>query len=256
MKLYTTIRTNWLTENGFTFTGLPYPDDAARDPSKCFLVYETGDNTTASETEPTPMDLLYSRVTRWGDVYEKMEYDIGGEIVLRWPWVEIDKEALSGEASMLTGLGGNFMYIVWNEWEEDLYYDEYGLPQTLIFNSDMPFRRFMYLPDDSDIKSVPVAMILSAPSTLLLGNPATFIGSGYDADDPDGETNIVNYVWYSSQDGLLSNLQSFTTTTLSAGQHVITLTVIDDESVSSPPAQAIVYVADEAYFTHLPMMRK
>ena len=41
-------------------------------------------------------------------------------IVSRWPWVEIDKEALSGEASMLVNPGGTFMYIVWNQWEEDI----------------------------------------------------------------------------------------------------------------------------------------
>ena len=256
MKLYSTIRTDWLTANGFTFTGLPYPDDIARDPSKCFLVYETGDNTTAAESEPTPMDLLYSRVTRWGDVYEKMEYDIGGEIVLRWPWVEIDKEALSGEASMLSSLSGNFMYIVWNEWEEDYWVDEYGVEHTLIFNSDMPFRRFMYLPDDSPISSAPVATILSAPSTALLGEPVTFLGSGFDADDLDGYPDTFDYIWYSSLDGLISNLQTFTTTTLSAGQHVITLTVVDDEGVSSRPASTIIYIADEFYFTHMPMMRK
>ena len=89
-----------------------------------------------------------------------------------------------------------------------------------------------------------------------MGNPATFLGSGYDADDPDGENNIVNYVWYSSQNGLLSNLQTFTTNTLSAGQHIITLTVVDDEGVSSAPARTLVYVAAEFYYTHMPMLRK
>ena len=256
MKLYPTIRTDWLTANGFTFDGLPYPDDIARDPSKCFLVYETGDNTTASETEPTPMDLLYSRVTVWGDVYEKMEYDIGGEIVWRWPWVEIDKEALSGEASMLSSLSGNFMYIVWNEWEEDTYIDEYGYEHTIIFNSDMPFRRFMYLPDDSPIDSAPVATILSAPATAFLGDTVTFLGSGFDADDPDGENNITAYQWTSSINGWLSNQQTFSTAALSAGQHIITLVVTDDESETSAPVHAILYVADGAYITHMPMLRK
>jgi hypothetical protein len=256
MKLYTTIRTNWLTENGFTFEGLPYADDVARDPSKCFLVYETGDNTTASESEPTPMDLLYSRVTVWGDVYEKMEYDIGGEIVLRWPWVEIEKEALSGEASMLSSLGGNFMYIVWNEWEEDTYIDEYGYEHTIIFNSDMPFRRFLYLPDDSPIDSAPVATILSAPATAFVGDTVTFLGSGFDADDPDGYNNITAYQWSSSINGVLSNQQTFSTNTLSAGQHIISLVVTDDEGETSAPAHAILYVADEAYYTHIPLLRK
>ena len=90
----------------------------------------------------------------------------------------------------------------------------------LIFNSDMPFRRFLYLPDDSPISSAPVATILAAPTTAFLGDTVTFIGSGYDADDPDGENNIIGYQWYSSLDGLLSNQASFSTTTLSAGLHI------------------------------------
>ncbi len=256
MKLYSTIRTNWLTDNGFTFEGLPYPDDVARDSSKFFLAYETGNNETAADYMATPMDMLYSRATVWGDVYEYMEYDVGGEIVLRWPWVEIDKEDLSGEASMLSNLAGTFMYIVWNQWEEEYIIDEFGYEVLHIFESDMPFRRYMYLPDDSEIKSVPVATILSAPATVLLGEPATFLGSGYDADDPDGENNITGYLWFSNLDGLLSNEQMFTTSSLSVGQHIITLTVIDDEGVSSAPARTILYVAADFYYTRLPMMRK
>jgi hypothetical protein len=148
------------------------------------------------------------------------------------------------------------MYIVWNQWEEEYIIDEFGYEVLHIFESDMPFRRYMYLPDDSEIKSAPVATILSAPSTVLLGEPATFLGSGYDADDPDGENNIDNYLWYSSLDGLLSNQQTFTTTTLSAGQHIITLTVVDDEGVSSLPARTLVYVAAEFYYTQVPLLRK
>ena len=47
----------------------PYDDDI-RDPSMFFMVYETGDNTTAAEGEAMPMDLFYSRATVWGDDYD------------------------------------------------------------------------------------------------------------------------------------------------------------------------------------------
>ncbi len=255
-KEFSTIRTNWLTDNGFTFEGLPYPDDVARDRSKFFLAFETGDNTNTADYMATPMDLLYSRGTVWGDVYETMEYDIDGEIVLRWPWVEIDAEDLSGEASMLSSLSGNFMYIVWNQWEEETILDEYGLPFTHIIESDMPFRRFLYMPDESEIDTPPVAFILSAPHTASLGELVTFVGSGFDADDPDGENNIMSYNWTSSLDGPLSDQQIFNTSTLSVGQHIISLTVVDDEGVPSAPARTIVYVFDGFFITQIPMMFK
>ncbi len=43
--------------------------DDLRDPSKFFIVYETGDNTTVAEGEAVPLDLFYSRATNWGDDY-------------------------------------------------------------------------------------------------------------------------------------------------------------------------------------------
>ena len=46
-----------------------------RDPSKFFIVYETGDNTTVAEGEAVPLDLFYSRATVWGDYYDLVEYD-------------------------------------------------------------------------------------------------------------------------------------------------------------------------------------
>ncbi len=58
--------------------------------------------------------------------------------------VENKAEILSGEASMLANPGGTFMYAVWNQWEEEILEDG----TELIFNSDIIFRRFLYLPDD------------------------------------------------------------------------------------------------------------
>ncbi len=71
LKLYPTIRTDWLDENGFvpqlSDDVLPYEDDAVREPSKFFMIYETGDNTTVTEGEATPLNLYYSRATVYGD---------------------------------------------------------------------------------------------------------------------------------------------------------------------------------------------
>ncbi len=258
LKEYATIKTSWLSEHGFTFSGLPYADDVGRDRSKYFLIYETGDNTTVTVGEAVPLDLFYSRATVWGDIYEQMEYTNGEIVVVGWPWVEMDRGALSGEASMLVNPGGTFMYAVWNQWEEDIYVDEFGNEHEIVFNSDMPFRRFMYLPDDSPIDSVPVATILSAPDLALVGETVTLIGSGYDADDPDGENNITTYQWSSSLDGVLNYgaEQVYSTSTLSVGLHVITLVVVDDEGLSSNPAHALVYVSSGLGRVQMPMVRK
>lgn len=159
LKLYPTIRTDWLTENGFSFEGLPYADDAARDPSKFFMIYETGDNTTVAVGEAVPLDLYYSRATVYGDVWEldPAWYDPMTGVIedYRWPWVENKKEILSGEASMLANPGGTFMYTVWNQWQEEILPDG----EEHIFNSDIWFRRFLYLPDDADPQIPPVASI-------------------------------------------------------------------------------------------------
>ena len=47
----------------------PYGEDV-RNPSRYFVVYETGDNTTTSEGEPEPLDLFYSRAVNFGDDYQ------------------------------------------------------------------------------------------------------------------------------------------------------------------------------------------
>ena len=71
-------------------TGLPYLDDLVRDPSKFFMIYETGDNTTVAEGEATPLDLYYSRATVYGDDWEVMDYTTEDDDLFldRWPWVE------------------------------------------------------------------------------------------------------------------------------------------------------------------------
>ena len=82
-----------------------------------------------------------------------------------------------------------------------------------------------------------MAYILSAPTIALLGDTVTFMGSGIDADDPDGENNIQSYLWYSSLDGFLSSEAVFSTSSLSLGSHIISLVVTDDEGVTSQAAQ-------------------
>jgi hypothetical protein len=260
MKLYPTIRTDWLTDNGISFEGLPYDDDLARDPSKFFMVYETGDNTTVAEGEAVPLDLFYSRATVYGDTWEVMDYftTTDDEILDRWPWCENKADILSGEAAMVANPGGTFMYIVWNQWEEELYVDEFGVEHELMFNADMPFRRMMYLlDDDTTTETAPVADILLAPTAALAADQLTFIGAGLDADDVDGENNIVSFEWFSNIDGKIGTGQILDKAAdqLSIGRHVITLVVTDDEGATGSTTSILV-VTGTAYHTSMPLMRK
>ena len=44
-------------------------DSDERDPSRYFMVFETGDNSTVAEGEAEPDDLFYSRAESFGDDY-------------------------------------------------------------------------------------------------------------------------------------------------------------------------------------------
>jgi len=213
LKLYPTIRTDWLTANGISFEGLPYDDDLARDPSKFFMIYETGDNTTVTEGEAVPLDLFYSRATIYGDVWElDPDYydETTGELLeYRWNWAEHSRDDLSGEASMLVNPGGTFMYAVWNQWKEEIKVtvDEYGLEheEEIIYDSDMWFRRFMYQMDEED-QEVPASY---APKAWIIyvndyafswttDDAIEIYGTAVDFDDDE----IVEYVWtYYGPDG-------------------------------------------------------
>ncbi|PKO06089.1 MAG: hypothetical protein CVU41_08225 [Chloroflexi bacterium HGW-Chloroflexi-3] len=208
LKLYPTIRTDWLTANGFSFEGLPYDDDLERDRSKFFMVYETGDNTTVRDGEAVPLNLYYSRATVFGDVWEVMDYmtDKDDLVLDRWPWLENKDEILSGEAGMLANPGGTFMYAVWNQWEEEIthYVDDYGIEyeEELVFNSDIIFRRLIYLPDDTtvEVNLPPVASIL-ATSQEVYGvtedQIISLLATARDLDKMGDETldPIQEYVW-------------------------------------------------------------
>ena len=252
LKLYSTIRTDWLTDNGISFEGLPYEDDLARDPGVYFMVYETGDNTTVAEGEAIPLDLYYSRATVYGDIYEVMDYITDKDDLLldRWPWLENKSDDLSGEAGVVANPGGTFMYAVWNQWKEEIGEDGH----ELVYDSDMIFRRLMYSTEDA----YPVATILLAPTVLGYNTDSdvTFVGTARD-NDQLGDGRILDYVWTSDLDGLLSNEKSFTipTTTLDPGFHIITFTAQDEEGNWSREVTVKVLVAEVLTKLHLPLIQ-
>jgi hypothetical protein len=244
LKLYPYIRTDWLSDNlGITFAG--YEDDIVRDPSKFFMIYETGDNTTVAEGEAVPLNLYYSRATVYGDVWELDEewLEDQDEWIWRWPWAENKAEILSGEASMLANPGGTFMYAVWNQWQEEILPDGH----ELIFDSDMIFRRFMYLPDDTTITvELPPTAYIAYQSTesVLLGvhELVTIVGG---ARDWSG-AGITGYQWRTDEDGVVGSDRKFElpTNALVAGKHTIFFSVVDGNGKWSREVPAVIDVID------------
>jgi hypothetical protein len=231
---------------GIGFTGY---DDDARDPSKFFIVYETGDNTTVAEGEATPLDLFYSRAANWGDDYDLVEYETGdGEIVEGFDWLEHDREDLSGEAANTTNNGGTFYYVVWNQWQEDEHEN--------VSESDAIFRRVMYL-DDTDAN--PTALILYASHSAVdyRTDAVQFVGGGRD-NDHMGEGKLIAYDWTSSLDGTLSNQKSFSMapTSLSLGIHVISYRVQDEEGNWSMEDTMTLLVAEELHTLYIPTIQQ
>jgi hypothetical protein len=117
-------------------------DDDMREPSRFFVVYETGDNTTAAEGEPEPLDLFYSRAINWGDQYVVWAEEDGlEECYPSDPHFDVDnvptelvgtgfcnefdqmERGIQGleasEASLVGSPGGQFLYGVWAELEID-----------------------------------------------------------------------------------------------------------------------------------------
>jgi len=123
-----------LTEGDFL-----YPDDE-EDPSKFFVTFEVGDNTTVIDGEATPMDMYYSRAFNFGDEYELVLDEETGE--LYFDWLENKKKYHAAEAAVTANPGGTFFYAIWNQWQED--------KQENIFDSDAILRRVMFL-DEEDL---------------------------------------------------------------------------------------------------------
>jgi hypothetical protein len=119
--------------------GIPYPDtEDLRNPSRYFIVYETGDNTTTAEGEPEPLDLFYSRAVAFGDHYQVWaeEDDLsvcypsdphgvevpdgleGSGFCNEFDQMEQGRPELEGsEASLEANPGGQFLYGVWAQFD-------------------------------------------------------------------------------------------------------------------------------------------
>ena len=86
----------------------------------------------------------------------------------------------------------------------------------------------------------PNATIVSiAPATAMPGWNVTFNGSG-----SDGDGGIVEYRWFSSRDGLLSNQSAFNSSTLTTGYHTVSFKVRDNEGAWSEPVTREIAIGD------------
>jgi len=164
-------------------------DDDIRDPSKFFIVYETGDNTTVAEGEAVPLDLFYSRATNWGDDYYLIDYSsTDDEITQGFDWLEHDREDLSGEAANTCNNGGTYYYVIWNQWKEDA--------EENVSDSDAIFRRVMFLPDDTTMEFNPIASVLYVNQTVFsiaADDSVVLLGS---ARDSGANAGIEEYGWW------------------------------------------------------------
>lgn len=133
---------------GFSAPG--YEDDT-RNPSRFFMVYETGDNTTVAYGEAEPLDLFYSRAVNWGDDYLVWSDETDLSTCLsstdntelagfcnEFDALEGSTLAESGEASITSSPGGQFFYSIWNQWD-------FNRQDGTEIGADAWFRRVLFL---------------------------------------------------------------------------------------------------------------
>jgi hypothetical protein len=218
-----------------------YPNDV-RDPSKFFVVYETGDNTTVVEGEATPLNLYYSRATAWGDEYYEVEYynQNTDETYYSWDWLENQQEDLSGEACVWSDPGGNFFYAIWNQWREDEHEHAY--------DSDAWFRRVMWT-DEGTTSSISSKILYFSHATAAYptNELLTFVGT------TTGRP-AVDYLWTSDLDGVLSTSKQFSIPAkdLSMGPHTISFSAKDADGNWSTPVTKIITIT--GYQLYLPAL--
>ncbi len=120
-------------------------DSDLRDPSRYFMVYETGDNSTVAEGEAEPEDLFYGRAENFGDdyvvwtgssldtdpssvCYPTVAYDdakVEGTVVETSGFCnEFDRmnaggDTHSSEANLEANPDGSKLYGVWSQWVFD-----------------------------------------------------------------------------------------------------------------------------------------
>jgi hypothetical protein len=150
-------------------------DSDLRNPSRYFMVFETGDNTTVEVGEAEPQDLYYSRAENFGDDYvvwtetdtssanpedcyptidygvEDLGVAVGSGFCNEFDNMNTGGETHASEANLESNPDGSKLYGVWTQWVF-MYDDDY---ESDIVESDAMARRIWwiddYVSDNSDL---------------------------------------------------------------------------------------------------------
>jgi hypothetical protein len=242
-----TINEAWVSTSSLPdgFFAPAYEDDT-RDPSRYFMVYETGHSSAYDAGEAPPLDLFYSRAVDWGDDYLVWQdepttdclpaadttdtYDLAG-FCNEYDALEGSQFSESGEAAVTTSPGGQFFYAIWNQWD----FDKDGVEVL----ADAIFRRILFLDDyipgddgGGGTENTAPGSAIGSPvngASFASGTPISFSGSATDAEDGDLTASLV---WTSSLDGQIGIGGSFSAV-LSSGTHTITTSVSDSGGLTA-----------------------
>jgi hypothetical protein len=188
-------------EDGVVDT-VTYADSDEFNPSRFFVVFETGDNTTVAEGEAEPLDMSYGRAINFGDYYQAVELSGGGEPTAVTNFDEVDLlgtcsggsddgafcnyfarlntgTTTGSEASLAMSPAGDHLYTVWSQhnYETDVFDAQYARTwytdaqnDWTVGTGDMPDA---YPPADDDV---------------IGGGDDTYVPPGDDGDgDGDGD---------------------------------------------------------------------
>jgi parallel beta-helix repeat protein len=101
-----------------------------------------------------------------------------------------------------------------------------------------PLGIFQNPPQQDEDNTLPVVLSMTvSPTTASTGDLVNFTGEGQDSDGM-----IQGYSWESSISGHLSSARTFTSTSLAAGQHTISFSVMDNDGGWSTPRTATVTI--------------
>ena len=168
---------SWTCDDGSAY------DSDLRNPSRYFMVYETGDNSTVAEGEAEPEDLFYGRAENFGDdyavwtetdtgfdadptsvCYPTVAYEdakVAGTVVENSGFCnEFDRmnaggDSHSSEANLEANPDGSKLYGVWAQWVFD------GLGEDVI-DSEANVRRLWWI---DDYRSADAANTWTLPGT-------------------------------------------------------------------------------------------
>ncbi len=139
-------------------------DSDLRDPSRYFMVFETGDNTTVAVGEAEPLDLFYGRAESFGDdylvwtetdsgtpnpedCYPTVDYGVldlgvvvGSGFCNEFDNMNTGGDTHSSEANMEANPDGSKLYAVWAQWVFDALGEE-------VVESDAMARRIWWIDD-------------------------------------------------------------------------------------------------------------